>query len=76
MVPPIRTVGLLGSASPVIVTSVPPATSTTFGLSEVPSHGGVGHPLVYLPLLTGTALLSLFIWHARRVAAQLDIFGQ
>lgn len=49
----------------------PGVALATFGLSEVPSHGGVGHPLVYLPLLTGTALLSLFIWHARHVAEPL-----
>lgn len=45
----------------------PGIASLTFGLSEVPGHGGVGHPLVYVPILSGVALLSAFVWHARRV---------
>lgn len=51
----------------------------TFGLSEVPGHGGVNHPLVYVPLLSGIAFLGLFIWHARRVDHPLidvRLFGQ
>ena len=36
---PIRTAGFIGSALPVIVTSVPPATSTRVGFSEVIANG-------------------------------------
>jgi EmrB/QacA subfamily drug resistance transporter len=39
----------------------------TFGLAEIPGHGSVGYPTVYVPLLTGIALLAAFIWRARRV---------
>ncbi len=38
----------------------------TFGLAEIPARGGLGHPTVYLPLLGGAALLTVFIVHARR----------
>lgn len=38
----------------------------TFGLAEIPAHGGVGHPTVYVPLLVGISLLAVFIRHARR----------
>jgi hypothetical protein len=41
----------------------------TFGLAEIPGHGSVGHPTVYIPipLLTEIALPAVFIWRARRV---------
>lgn len=38
----------------------------TFGLAEIPGHGGVGHPVVYGPLLVGVVLLLIFTEHARR----------
>lgn len=44
----------------------PGVALVTFALSEVPSHGGLGHPFVYGPLLAGATLLAVFIWHARR----------
>jgi EmrB/QacA subfamily drug resistance transporter len=49
----------------------PGVLALTFGLSEVPSHGGVGHPVVYGPLAAGAVLLVAFVLHARRVADPL-----
>jgi EmrB/QacA subfamily drug resistance transporter len=39
----------------------------TFGLSEIPAHGGVGAPSVYLPGLAGLVLLFGFVRHALHV---------
>lgn len=43
----------------------------TFGLAEIPARGGVAHPATYIPLLAGTVLLAIFIWHARRTVDPL-----
>jgi EmrB/QacA subfamily drug resistance transporter len=45
----------------------PGVATLTFGLSEVPSHGGVADPIVYGPLASGAILLVAFVLHARRV---------
>jgi EmrB/QacA subfamily drug resistance transporter len=49
----------------------PGVLAFTFGLSEVPSHGGLGAPIVYGPLATGAMLLVAFVLHSRRVAEPL-----
>jgi EmrB/QacA subfamily drug resistance transporter len=45
----------------------PGIASLTFGLSEVPGHGGLEEPIVYGPLTAGAVLLAAFVLHARRV---------
>jgi predicted MFS family arabinose efflux permease len=42
-----------------------------FGLSETESHGGVGSPIAFGPILAGLALVALFAWHSLRVARPL-----
>src|SRR3954471_9845792 len=42
-----------------------------FGLSEIESHGGIGQPIAFGPLLAGLALVVLFIWHSLRVPRPL-----
>jgi EmrB/QacA subfamily drug resistance transporter len=43
----------------------------TFGLSEVPSHGGVTDSAVYLPAVAGLALVVSFVVHALRARSPL-----
>jgi EmrB/QacA subfamily drug resistance transporter len=45
----------------------PGVASLTFGLSEVPSHGGLDDPIVYGPLTAGIVLLVAFVLHSRRL---------
>ena len=42
-----------------------------FGLSETESHGGIGGPNAFGPLVAGFALVGLFVWHSLRVARPL-----
>jgi EmrB/QacA subfamily drug resistance transporter len=44
----------------------PGLAALIYGLAQVPSHGGVDSPEVYLPALIGAALVAGFIWHASR----------
>ncbi|MGH3877426.1 MAG: MDR family MFS transporter [Actinophytocola sp.] len=44
----------------------PGLAALIYGLAQVPSHEGVGHPEVYVPALAGAALVAGFIWHAAR----------
>ncbi len=54
-----------------LLLSSPGIALLTFGLAEIPAHGGVAYPAVYVPLLAGAALLALFIRHARRTTEPL-----
>jgi EmrB/QacA subfamily drug resistance transporter len=44
----------------------PGLAALIYGLAQVPSHGGVDSPEVYLPAGIGAVLVALFIWHASR----------
>lgn len=44
----------------------PGLAALIYGLAQVPSHEGVGHPAVYLPALAGALLVGGFIVHAAR----------
>ena len=44
----------------------PGLAALIYGLAQVPSHGGVDSPEVYLPAGIGAVLVALFIWHAFR----------
>jgi EmrB/QacA subfamily drug resistance transporter len=44
----------------------PGLAALIYGLAQVPSHGGFGHPEVYLPAVGGAILVVAFIWHAAR----------
>jgi EmrB/QacA subfamily drug resistance transporter len=49
----------------------PGLASIVFGLSETETHGGLGHPIAFGPILAGFILLGLFVWHSGRVARPL-----
>jgi EmrB/QacA subfamily drug resistance transporter len=49
----------------------PGLAGVVFGLSEVESHGGIGSPIAFGPMLAGLALVALFAWHSLRVARPL-----
>src|SRR3954464_11659573 len=42
-----------------------------FGLSETESHGGIGHPISFAPIVAGLAMVALFVGHSLRVARPL-----
>jgi EmrB/QacA subfamily drug resistance transporter len=44
----------------------PGLAALIYGLAQVPSHEGFGHPEVYLPAVGGAILVVAFIWHAAR----------
>jgi EmrB/QacA subfamily drug resistance transporter len=44
----------------------PGLAALIYGLAQVPSHGGVDSPEVYLPAGIGAVLVAGFIWHALR----------
>jgi EmrB/QacA subfamily drug resistance transporter len=49
-----------------------------FGLSELETQGGIGHPLAYGPMLAGVVLVALFVRHAlraRRPLIDIRLFG-
>ena len=48
----------------------PALAGLLYGLAQVSSSGGFGHPRVFLPLLAGLALLAGFGWHALRTTGQ------
>src|SRR3954449_11491627 len=49
----------------------PGLTGIVFGLSETESHGGIGHPIAFAPIVAGLALVALFAAHSVRVARPL-----
>src|SRR3954469_5168441 len=49
----------------------PGLAGIVFGLSEIESHGGIGQPIAFGPLLAGLALVALFIWHSLGVPRPL-----
>src|SRR5919107_6054560 len=49
----------------------PGLVGIVFGLSETESHGGIGHPIAFAPILAGVALLGLSVWHSLRVERPL-----
>src|SRR3954471_6745008 len=44
----------------------PGLAGVVFGLSETESHGGIGDPIAFAPILAGIALVGLFTWHSLR----------
>jgi len=42
-----------------------------FGLSETESHGGIGHPIAFAPIVAGLALVAAFVAHSLRVPRPL-----
>src|SRR3954467_8271438 len=49
----------------------PGLTGIVFGLSETESHGGIGHPIAFAPIIAALALVALFAGHSLRVARPL-----
>jgi EmrB/QacA subfamily drug resistance transporter len=49
----------------------PGLAGIVFGLSETESHGGIGHPIAFLPIVAGFVLVGLFVWHSLRVPRPL-----
>ena len=49
----------------------PGLAGIVFGLSETESHGGIGHPIAFGPIVAGFVLVGLFVWHSLRVARPL-----
>jgi predicted MFS family arabinose efflux permease len=50
-----------------------------FGLSETESHGGVGSPIAFAPMIAGFALVALFAWHslhAQRPVIDVRLFRE
>jgi predicted MFS family arabinose efflux permease len=49
----------------------PGMAGIVFGLSETESHGGLGEPIAFGPMLAGFALVGLFVRHSLRVPRPL-----
>jgi EmrB/QacA subfamily drug resistance transporter len=49
----------------------PGLAGIVFGLAETESHGGIGQPIAFAPILVGFALLGLFARHSLRVTRPL-----
>jgi EmrB/QacA subfamily drug resistance transporter len=49
----------------------PGLAGIVFGLSEIESSGGIGHPTAFAPILAGLAFVALFVRHSLRVARPL-----
>ena len=49
----------------------PGVVGVVFGLSETESHGGIGDPIAFAPILAGIGLVGLFTWHSLRVTRPL-----
>ena len=49
----------------------PGLAAVVFGLSESETHGGFGEPIAFVPIVTGLALIALFVLHARRAPRPL-----
>jgi EmrB/QacA subfamily drug resistance transporter len=44
----------------------PGLAGVVFGLSETETHGGIGHPIAFVPILVGLALVVAFVLHSLR----------
>ncbi|MGH3100671.1 MAG: MFS transporter, partial [Thermoleophilia bacterium] len=49
----------------------PGMAGIVFGLSETESHGGIGEPIAFAPILAGFVLVGLFALHSLHVARPL-----
>src|SRR3954466_12469551 len=49
----------------------PGLAGIVFGLSEIESHGGIGQPIAFAPIVGGFALVGLFARHSMRVGGPL-----
>ena len=49
----------------------PGLAGIVFGLSEIESHGGIGQPIAFAPIVAGFAAVWLFVRHSLRVARPL-----
>src|SRR3954454_449664 len=49
----------------------PGLAGIVFGLSEIESHGGIGEPIAFAPILGGFVLVGLFARHSLRAARPL-----
>jgi EmrB/QacA subfamily drug resistance transporter len=49
----------------------PGMAAIVFGLSETESHGGLGAPTAFGPIVAGAMLVGLFVWHSLRVPRPL-----
>ena len=49
----------------------PGLAGIVFGLSETESHGGINHLIAFGPIIAGSALVGMFVWHSLRVARPL-----
>jgi EmrB/QacA subfamily drug resistance transporter len=49
----------------------PGLAAVVFGLSETESHGGLGDPIAFGPILAGLALVGAFVRHSRRAERPL-----
>jgi len=62
------------------VALLPPGLALfVFGLSEVESHGGIGAPIAWGPMVAGVVLLALFArhaWPAERPLIDVRLFAQ
>jgi EmrB/QacA subfamily drug resistance transporter len=62
------------------VALLPPGLALlVFGLSEVESHGGIGAPVAFGPIVAGLVLLALFArhgWRAERPLVDVRLFAQ
>jgi EmrB/QacA subfamily drug resistance transporter len=62
------------------VALLPPGLALiVFGLSEVESHGGIGSPIAFGPILAGLVLLGLFArhgWRAERPLVDVRLFAR
>jgi len=49
----------------------PGLVGIVLGLSETETHGGIGDPIAFGPILAGLVLVGLFAWHSLRVERPL-----
>ncbi|MEA2400398.1 MAG: hypothetical protein QOK00_801 [Thermoleophilaceae bacterium] len=49
----------------------PGLAGVVFGLSETETHGGLGHPIAYGPIVAGLALVAGFVVHSRHTERPL-----
>jgi EmrB/QacA subfamily drug resistance transporter len=49
----------------------PGLAGVVFGLSETESHGGIGDPIAFVPIVAGIGLVGLFTWHSLRATRPL-----
>ena len=49
----------------------PGMAGIVFGLAETETHGGIGDPVAFAPIVAGFGLVVLFAWHSLRVSRPL-----